>query len=293
MIFVVGCEPRNQQLAMGESQRELVELQQRLKLLHYRSEVAGTGAFDELKAVEASLRANDDRVRLLAGARAELVVALGALEEQFATARHHEIQNRRVRAVGREWDEIAVRDGRTFEQVRIVAVEDSGVSIRHAHGAATLRYSELTDAQQEEFGMVEELANAAEERERAETAAFEQQIDAGLAEMRAKQPPPQVSPSSTAGDRSYARVAARSGAATRQSALSEPARAFGGGGYSRYRSSRPTYRYVYYYQPYGQSGCFNPRPQNSVGIVPPVVPRGGTGHPGGGSIRPVPSSTSP
>lgn len=291
MIFTTGCVRRSQEADFAEDPGELIELQQRLKLLQYRAGVMGTGTYDQLQSAEASLHANEDRVRRLAEERTDLIVFLDELEERFSAARNDVIKERRSRAVGQELGQIVVRDGRSFEQVRIVSVDDAGVSIRHAHGAATLRYSELTSGQQEHFGLIEELATAAEERERQEIAAFEQHIADEMALVREQQK--EESFKREPSFRPAPRLAARSTGGFRPSALSEPARRFGSGGYSRYRSSRPTYRYVYYYQPNWRSPCTSPRSSAFVGSVSPVIPSGGTGRPGGGSIRPAPTSASP
>ena len=270
-----GDEALRGELAAGEQQ--LIELGQRLKLMEYRAELADTGTFGELRSLEEHLRAISGQISDMAARRAELEASTARLEDELAEAKALVIRDCRERAIGREFDPLVVRDGRSFARVRVVSVDDAGVSIRHEHGAARLRYQDLTAAQQLEFGMDADLAAAAERRERDEIAAYDEWLETEMAraeEAEARKPQESARSLATAGMTS--RRVTDEAASGRTSLLAQPARPFGTGsiyGSSRYRSYRPSYRYVYYYQPYCPTYQRYPRqviPPN--GVTRPVVP---------------------
>ncbi len=188
------------------------------------------------------------------------------------------MRDRRDLAIGLETERLVVRDGRSFDKVRIVSVDDGGVSIRHEQGAARLRYADLTPEQQAKFGMDAALAAAAEKRERQEIAAYDQWHEAETA----KSGQTERRGAALAARRRTSAAADRGPASApddsrRTGALSQPARTFGSGsiyGSSRYRSSRPTYRNAYYYQSYTPRSGY-PR-VNTLKDLPSYTPNRGS-----------------
>jgi hypothetical protein len=132
------------------------------------------------------------------------------------------------------------------------------VAFRHEHGAARLRYTELSDDQRLIFGLEEEAALAAEDRERRQALAYELSIDMELEAMRDRESEARAD-SIAAENNNF--LASRSLMANPNHQreirpLAQPARAFGSGSsyrrhynYSGYRFYRPAYRYVYRHPP--------------------------------------------
>jgi hypothetical protein len=271
-----GDDALKREIAAGEHQ--VIELEQRLKLMQYRAERADSGSFDDLQAIEGNLVRLGKRERELVTRRAELAETTAQLESQLAESKSMAIRERREQAIGREMDQLITHDGRSFAKARVISVDDAGVSIRHEHGAARLRHADLTLEQQVEFGMDPDLAAAAEQREREEVAAYDQWLEAEMArnERIENSKPPETGRSLATASASSRRIGDTMSEG-RTSLLSQPARTFGTGSiyrYSSYRSYRPTYRHVYYYQPYCPSYQRSyQRIAPSTGVVRPFVPR--------------------
>jgi hypothetical protein len=146
--------------------------------------------------------------------------------------------------------------------VSVAAIDDAGVTIRHADGSARLRFADLSPDQQVLFGLDAELASAAEESESMAAIAYEREIDSQMEVLQEQQ---RKNVEKARRDELYARqgssrIAAQQADVSKERPLAQAATPFGGrswgySGYSTYRSSYrysgyrtyPTYRYVYNY----------------------------------------------
>jgi hypothetical protein len=275
-ILLTSCGDDGLKSEIASGEHQLIELEHRLKLLEYRAGQTDFASGGELGTITGNLTELADRERHLVALRADLLETTAQLENQLAdtkTRAARALQEQRDRAIGREIDPLVVRDGRSFAKVRVVSVDDGGVSIRHENGAARLRHADLTVAQQMEFGMDSLLAAAAERKERAENAAYEQWLNAETARVESEESrkAPEL-PRTLAASGATSRRLGDTSATARTSLLSQPARTFGSGSiyrYSSYRSYQPTYRHVHYYQPYCPSYQRSYRPSSHKVIRPP------------------------
>lgn len=253
-VILPGCESHKGEARFWENEREKIELGQRLELARYRLDRHAPGELPELESLNRLLKESDVSLRDLRQDQSTLTVEIEEMERRNDDISRLALQSQRSRAQGMKFDSLPTRDGRTFRNVSISGVDDSGVSVRHEHGAARLRYAELSDEQRLFFGLEETTALAAEDREHEEALAYERGIDLELDAIREREreerkkliantnKAPQVSSSQMAAS-SYQHAARP---------LAQPARSFGSGssyrrwyGYSGYRYYRPTYYYVY------------------------------------------------
>ncbi|WP_411828063.1 cell envelope integrity protein TolA [Luteolibacter sp. AS25] len=87
------------------------------------------------------------------------------------------VETHRQTALGSEMPQFQRADGRIFNDVRITAIDDGGISIRHASGTARLRYADLTSAQRELYGISKSDAQATYQQENERRAAYERAVD--------------------------------------------------------------------------------------------------------------------
>lgn len=257
-LILPACERKPDNSAYWETEREEIELTQQLKLAEYRLGMTGSDGCNgvaELQRVEGNLRDLNVRALALRRDRSALDSEVRELEFRNRETERLAVQNLRMKSVGRTFDTLAVNNGRTFENVSVTGVDDGGVAIRHEHGTARLRYSDLSAGQCALFGLDESSALAAEDRERRESIAYERRIDEELDAMRENEEQiAAVARKSEEAD--FPRALMTANTTTREtSPLAKPATRVGRGssyrysdGYSGYRSYRPRYRYVYYYR---------------------------------------------
>lgn len=251
-LTLAACDNRHDQAAHWETEREAIELSQQLKLAEYRLSQTPSGNPGELERVENKLRELDQRAQALLRQRSALSAEIKRLEARNEELARLAIQNLRTKSLGGTFDTFSVNDGRTFEKVSITGVDDSGVAIRHAHGTARLRYAELTAEQRASFGLEERSALAAEDQERRELLAYERRIDQEMDALREKEERIAAVAMKSEDSRIAASIMARNSSSQQTRPLAQPASPFGresrsSYGQYRYRSHRPTYRYVYYY----------------------------------------------
>jgi hypothetical protein len=153
-----------------ECERE--DLQGKLELARIRLD-ARTGP-DDPRLVNAREAAGKGASRL-SGLR-EKVVELKSMiarsEEAFAQLQENRVSETRRLALGKEWTEFSSRDGRRYEQVKVAAIDDGGVTLRHLHGATKLRYADLTEEQRLLFALDREASDLAEVAEKKQAEAY-------------------------------------------------------------------------------------------------------------------------
>lgn len=251
-LMVAACDTNRDQAADWETERETIELTQQLKLAEYRLGLTPSGNPGELERVENHQRELDQRAQALLRQRSALNAEIKMLEARNEELARLAIQNLRMKSLGRTFDTFSVNDGRTFEKVSITGVDDSGVAIRHAHGTARLRYAELSADQRASFGLEERSALAAEDQERRELLAYERRIDEEMDALREKEERIAAVAMKSEDSKIADSIMARNSSSQETRPLAQPASPFGRGcrssyGQYRYRTYRPTYRYVYYY----------------------------------------------
>ncbi len=277
VLGLAGCDGTRQNAEHWELERETIELTHRLKLAEYRLGGGRTGDAGDPALIRNMLSEQDLAKQELMCSRTDLTAQIDNLEHLLGEIASADIRKRRQDAVGVKFETLTLADGRVLKNVKISAVEDGGVAIRHDDGAARLGFENLTPAQRDSFGLDEVSALAARERESREALAYERQIDGELEVLRGKQELAAAEQRRREDDRASRTLMARNTTEPRVSALAKPATSVGGRSWSSrsyYRSYRPTYSYVYGYSAAPNPFCgSNYRASSCTSIEPlPRVP---------------------
>jgi hypothetical protein len=252
-FLLPACDRRNEQAEWWRNERERVEVSQSLELATLRLDLAAPIEFEELESLHGGYEKNAKLLVELRGRRVALEHELTELEVGSEKFRLDVLKARRQETLGSSFEMLRLANSREFQQVTVLAIDDAGVSIRHLHGSAQLRFSDLNAAQRIQFGLDEELALAAQQREMRNIASYERQIDAQLAvlEVKRNQQNLALERENQLAAQKYQLLLASQRSSASVSPLSKPATTFSNGSYrySSYRSYRPSYRYVYYQTP--------------------------------------------
>lgn len=253
LMILPGCNRGGVEAGYWEAERERIELAQALSLSEYRLNQRESGGAAEFALVKARLPDLDFRLRELTRQQTELAAEINEIEERNDAFLQLAIRSQRSKVVGKDFDVLELRDGRIFRNVSIRAVDDGGVAVRHEHGAAKLRYADLSREQHALFGLEKDLALVAEQREHQQALVHEEWIDSELEVLRENEERDAVISPRKSGRLGAAAssTVVRNHANSPTRALAQPATPVGSGrwsGYSRYRTYRPTYHYVRVYR---------------------------------------------
>jgi hypothetical protein len=176
-----GCERKVDESAWWDGERERVELESQLTLLKYRhgsTDPAAAGDLAGMTVETARLARMKERLAL---GKVRLLTEISSMEDALSGPDGDRLKWVREAAIGMQFEILTAANGRTFEHARVVRIEDGGVSIRHDHGAATLKYGDLTPQQRNEFGLEAGSAMAAENRSAKQQAEYERWMEQELA----------------------------------------------------------------------------------------------------------------
>ena len=87
------------------------------------------------------------------------------------------VEERRAAAFSKRMDRFETMKGRVYEDVRITAIDDGGISLSHSTGTARLRFDDLSPQQRRYFGMDESAALETYRRERLAREAYEKLVE--------------------------------------------------------------------------------------------------------------------
>jgi hypothetical protein len=266
-----GCDHALDRSAHWETEREIVELTQRLKLAHYRLGLAGEGAAAELPQTLEELSQLEKRACALQQDQTSLITAIAEMEQRFISERERLRLQQRENALGQRFEHFTLADGREFQEVTITHIDDGGVSLRHQHGTARLGFKDLTPEERAFFGLEEESSLAAQARETRDAIAYEQWIDQSLTARRAEEGRAVVRATELETQARIARARALEQAAARDRLrpLAQKPVTVGRGGWSggwHVRTSDRFYRPVYVYDI--RPPCIAPRVVTSTFRAP-------------------------
>ncbi len=253
-LLAIGCRENQEQVGWWQGEQQRIELTHQLELKKFRFEQAYSRDFEQLEALRKSAQQTASALKSLRGQRTTLGGEVEMLEGQWAGFRDSMIRGQRQQAMGKTFEKFTSVTGRTFAAVTVAAIDDSGVTIRHADGSARLRYSDLDGGQRVFFGLEADLALAAEEKEAQDSADYERWVQTRMVAIdERKQRDSEIARrEDLANQRTRAALAAQVASASATRPLARPATNVGdrswsySNSYSNYRSYRPTYRYVYY-----------------------------------------------
>jgi hypothetical protein len=283
VLFSVGCEKGQNQAEWWQGEQERIELNHQLELKKYRFEQVDTRDFEELEGLRDTIDAATSSLRSLRQQRLSLNDEVASLEGKWGEFRESTIRNQRHRVIGNSFEVIHLVSGRKFQNVTVSAIDDAGVAIRHADGSARLCFADLNSEQRLFFGLEEDLALAAADKEVAAAASYERWIDDRMAIIHEqKMKNSEITRREELSARQErSQLASQQVAAPKTRALAQAAAAVGSRSwrysryYSTYRTYRPIYRDVYYSTPSYNHNCraiFSPRP-----IFPQFVRPTGSG----------------
>jgi hypothetical protein len=185
-LFLGACNQEKHQAAWWEAEKERIELTQQLELKKYRLEQILGSDFEDLQKARATSEKMVALRKSLEPQKSQVLTELQSLEQQWVGFRESMIRDQRQRAIGKSFDKLVLASGRSFEKVSVSAINDSGVTIRHSDGSARLRFDDLSAQQRWQFGLEEDLAIAAHQKESENAAEYERWVDTRLASNQAK-----------------------------------------------------------------------------------------------------------
>lgn len=180
VIFSAGCKEDQGQAGWWQGEQERIELNQQLKLKKYRFEQSDNRDFEELEKLLDATDTATSSLRSLRQQRLSLSDEVASLDGKWGAFRESTIKDQRHRAIGNTFEVIYLISGRKYQNVTVSAIEDAGVTIRHADGSARLCFADLNSDQRLYFGLEEDLAIAAMDKEVAEAASYDRWIDEQL-----------------------------------------------------------------------------------------------------------------
>lgn len=139
---------------------------------------------NELLEAEAILKNQESKLALLQEQKALLEKELPQLEVAFQSLREQVRNAARNAAIGKKYSEFSTKN-RTYHEVTVLGVEDSGVNISHKIGKARLSYDVLNPEQAEGFGLDAELAAQSAQKDEAQQTAYYRWADERLKMMQA------------------------------------------------------------------------------------------------------------
>ena len=246
-----ACQKNESQAGWWQAEQERIELSHQVELKKFRFDQLYSGDFKEFESLRLSADQTALKLDSLRRQRVELGGQLESLQKQTADFKAAAVRSQRHRAMSRTFEKLDLVSGRSFENVSVASIDDAGVTIRHADGSARLRYADLDAEKRVWFGLEEDLALTAQNKETQDAAAYEKWVDARMVAMEEKKTKNSESTrqQELASAERQASLAARHQAAVSNRPLAQKAASVGDrtwGDVSTYRTSRPTYRYVYY-----------------------------------------------
>jgi hypothetical protein len=267
---LMGCERKNDLAAeIRRLEPERIELRHKLELLEFRhSSKDQSDKLAELRQLGARADEHRKTISALRSERDELLAELKdsdqRIKEEVAMLRNQA----QKRALNQSFAAIETRQGRIFNDVKVINVSDLGVQIHHRDGTARLGYDDLTDAQRSIFAIEADASLAARETERQHlqaSAAIMAKAEKRQAMHASRPRETQERVTSTVRTEFPRSSAATNLAPTAASTgtLSKPPTTFGSGSIYRYHPSRYTYSdrptaYRYYTPSYQQVPRYSP-----------------------------------
>lgn len=275
-FFAVGCERSSPEASWWEKENERIALEHELELKTFRFNQVKGGDMEELRALGIQNREAAVDLTEMTASKSRLQAEIQNLESEQAHYRLDLLAERRRMMTGKTFEKLSVASGKEFQNAKVAAITDAGITIRHVDGSATLRFNDLTAGQREEFGLDPELALVAENKEREQAVAYERWLDRELAASQAaKTEELRIAANDRRNDERRSASARQAAAASllvasNSQALAQSASSVGSGYYgrTRYRTSYYNVYRPYYCRTYVSSYRGVTRRIGNVGYVP-------------------------
>lgn len=172
-----SCKKKQDDSVWWSQEQEKAKLTAQLDLLHFRQNQSTAPHENERRIMDEEIKRLETRRQILLEKHASLMTEVADLKYKLSSIPSiEELNKNRANSVGKRIKTLSLANGRTFQNVTVVRIEDGGVSIRHDHGAATLRFADLSPNQQIEFGMERDSALEAEKNDLSRQTAYERWI---------------------------------------------------------------------------------------------------------------------
>lgn len=258
---LAGCDRRAPSADWWQGERERIELSHRVELMHFRYDQLGVGDFEKFEALQQANVATAARLKSLRERQGALAEEVRALEDGWSDFRKNVLREQRQNALGAKYATLTSASGRSYKDVAVAAIDDAGVSIRHASGSARLRFEDLSAEQRALFGLEPDLATAAIARETESAQGYYEWLQNGIEARQAKEERRMeiARQEKVAADRVRAEFQAKLMVAVSQRPLDQPARSYPSRTYyNRYDSYYPHYRTYSNYYYVAPSRCVIP-----------------------------------
>jgi hypothetical protein len=178
-LLLASCEPSAEDAVSWNNKKTIIELQNRITLLSYKSE--------QLASKEQNISSEADAEKLHQQISAMLVEKrnlnkqITELRSGWDEFRKSILESRRIEVSGKTFEVFEASNGRQFLNAKVTQINDTGVSLTHENGTARLRFDDLSPQWHSYFGLDGEFALAAHEVESGQRIAYERQMDRQLA----------------------------------------------------------------------------------------------------------------
>jgi hypothetical protein len=257
LVLSVSCHTDEGRVEWWQAEQERIALSHLLELKEFQHSQTFGSTYHELQKIREIAEFDAISIRVLSERRSILQNEVQLLAVELAEFKKLAIQRQREQATGRTFEKLVLPSGRTFSNARVAAINDAGVTLRHAEGSARMRIDDLSPEQQVFFGLEVDLAIAAERREFESAVSYERAVDVQLAAMKVQE---KLNAESAMREEAVRRakrtqIAAQQTIASSIRPLSQPATRLGSRSWDpysyrmQYPSDRFYYGYTYYSSP--------------------------------------------
>lgn len=177
-----ACSDNEQDSLSWENEKTIIELTNQLKLEKLRLELSpqppATSHPTQHHLHPAAIRSD---IRLLTSHKASLESEINQLSHGWDNFRRHILMEKRASLSGTSLAQYNPGNSKTYQNVTITSIDDSGVAIKHSEGTARLRYTDLTPEEQSHFGLDAEFSRQALTAERQQRIAYEKSMQKAMA----------------------------------------------------------------------------------------------------------------
>jgi hypothetical protein len=263
LVLSVSCHTDEDRVEWWQAEQERIALSHLLELKEFQHSQIFGSSYQEFQKIREFAESDTNSIRVLSERRATLQNEVQFLAAELVDFKQFAIQGQRDQAMGRTFGELVLPSGRTFSNARVAAINDAGVTIRHAEGSARMGVDDLSPEQQVFFGLEADLAIAAERREFESAVSYERAVDVQLAAMKVQE---KLNAESAMREEAAHRakrtqIAAQQTIASSIRPLSQPATRLGSRSWDpysyrvQYPSDRFYYGYTYYSSPVYSRWC--------------------------------------
>lgn len=183
----ISCSDKRQDSAWWENEKTIIELNHRLELEQFRAEItSGTSGLSKTEETASDPAAIDSQIALLAAQKSALEEEITGLSEGWDGFRRSVLTQKRASVSGTSFDEYHPGNGKTYQNVVITSIDDSGVAIRHSKGTARFRYEDLSPEGRAYFGLDQNFSRNALASEREQRIAYERWMQESMAAKEAE-----------------------------------------------------------------------------------------------------------